>query len=235
MTVYAIRIKSFTDDVLSSLHEVLAMQIDEQTEGQVLLMDSDFISFGVFESILKVSLRTPHHSRPGLPVKLSITIPENAYEHLAAIRPRDSREMDDLYARQRADWQFWQHESREAKGASFSEKDFKEMYVINPAAHSLLQMMSVLKSCRSEAFRSKLVKQILASYENKSNKVKRLPPSVVRDIELKNHARRLANLSPIRIRVRSCISCGTMFESAGNQTCGCNTRSKNYIAGREII
>ena len=71
--------------------------------------------------------------------------------------------------------------------------------------------------------------------EFQSNKVKRLPPSVVKDIELKNHARRLANLSPIRIKVRNCISCGTLFESAGNRTCGCNTRSTGYIAGREII
>ena len=68
-----------------------------------------------------------------------------------------------------------------------------------------------------------------------SNKVKRLPPSVVKDIELKNHARRLANLSPIRIKVRTCISCSTQFESPGNRTCGCNTRSTGYIAGREII
>lgn len=68
-----------------------------------------------------------------------------------------------------------------------------------------------------------------------TNEVKRLPPSVVKDIELKNHARKLANLSPIRIRVRTCISCGTLFESAGNRTCGCNTRTTGYIAGREII
>ncbi len=68
-----------------------------------------------------------------------------------------------------------------------------------------------------------------------SNKVKRLPPSVIKDIELKNHARRLADLSPIRIKVRQCISCGALFESAGNRTCGCNTRSTGYIAGREII
>jgi hypothetical protein len=71
--------------------------------------------------------------------------------------------------------------------------------------------------------------------EASSNKVKRLPPSVVKDIELKNHARRLANLSPIRIKVRNCISCQVLFESSGNRTCGCNTRSTGYIAGREII
>ncbi|NBQ52781.1 MAG: hypothetical protein EBU49_04270 [Proteobacteria bacterium] len=74
-----------------------------------------------------------------------------------------------------------------------------------------------------------------SSQDFHSSKVKKLPPSVVKDIELKNHARRLANLSPIRIKVRACISCGTMFESAGNRTCGCNTRSTGFIAGREII
>ncbi|MCB9228438.1 MAG: hypothetical protein H6618_02410 [Deltaproteobacteria bacterium] len=69
----------------------------------------------------------------------------------------------------------------------------------------------------------------------KSCKVKRLPPSVVKDIELKNQARRLANLAPIKIRVRMCIACGQSFESAGNRTCGCNTRNTGYMAGREII
>lgn len=69
----------------------------------------------------------------------------------------------------------------------------------------------------------------------KSNKVKRLPPSVVKDIELKNQARKLANLEPIRIKVRTCISCDQLFESAGNRSCGCNTRNTGYIAGREII
>ncbi len=71
--------------------------------------------------------------------------------------------------------------------------------------------------------------------EFQSNKVKKLPPSVVKDIELKNHARRLADLSPIKIRVRRCIACNTLFESAGNRTCGCSARSTGYIAGREII
>jgi hypothetical protein len=51
--------------------------------------------------------------------------------------------------------------------------------------------------------------------------VKRLPAKVIRDIDLKNHARRLANLAPIRIMIRSCIRCGELFESAGNRTCGC--------------
>ncbi len=67
------------------------------------------------------------------------------------------------------------------------------------------------------------------------NKVKKLPPSVVKDIELKNQARRLACLAPIKIKVRMCIACHQSFESAGNRTCGCNTRSTGFIAGREII
>lgn len=67
------------------------------------------------------------------------------------------------------------------------------------------------------------------------DKVKELPPSVMKDIELKNHARRLANLAPIKITVRTCVACRALFESAGNRTCGCNTRSVGYIAGREII
>ena len=65
--------------------------------------------------------------------------------------------------------------------------------------------------------------------------IKRLPPSVVKDIEKKNIARKLAGLSPIVIKVRRCISCGSMFESAGNRTCGCTSRSAGVIAGREII
>jgi hypothetical protein len=68
-----------------------------------------------------------------------------------------------------------------------------------------------------------------------SLKVKTLPPSVVKDIEQKNVARKLAGLSPIIIKVRRCIACGSMFESAGNRTCGCSSRTAGTIAGREII
>lgn len=67
------------------------------------------------------------------------------------------------------------------------------------------------------------------------NKIKTLPPSVVKDIEQKNVARRLAGLSPIVIKVRRCIACGSKFESAGNRTCGCSSRTAGTIAGREII
>lgn len=71
--------------------------------------------------------------------------------------------------------------------------------------------------------------------ETPAKSIKQLPPSVLKDIELKNYARRLANLAPIKIRIRRCISCLSLFESAGNRTCGCNTRSTSSIAGREII
>jgi len=66
-------------------------------------------------------------------------------------------------------------------------------------------------------------------------RIKTLPPSVVKDIHHKNVARRLAGLSAILIRVRRCLACGSMFESAGNRTCGCSSRSAGIMAGREII
>ena len=44
-----------------------------------------------------------------------------------------------------------------------------------------------------------------------AQKLKTLPPSVVKDIEQKNVARKLAGLSPIVIKVRRCISCGLPF------------------------
>lgn len=66
-------------------------------------------------------------------------------------------------------------------------------------------------------------------------RIKTLPPSVIKDIEQKNIARRLAGLSPIHVRVRRCLTCGSMFESAGNRTCGCSSRTAGTIAGREII
>jgi hypothetical protein len=72
-------------------------------------------------------------------------------------------------------------------------------------------------------------------FQSAPAKIKKLPPSVVKDIELKNQARKLAALAPIKIRVRRCIVCDLMFESAGNRTCGCTNRSTGYIAGREII
>lgn len=68
-----------------------------------------------------------------------------------------------------------------------------------------------------------------------SSKVKYLPPSVMKDIEQKNAARKLAGLPPIITRIRRCLTCGAMFQSAGNRTCGCTSRVAGIIAGREII
>lgn len=66
-------------------------------------------------------------------------------------------------------------------------------------------------------------------------KVKVLPISIRKDIQQKNVARKLAGLPEIRIQVRKCIACGSFFESAGNRTCGCVTRTASTIGGREII
>lgn len=64
--------------------------------------------------------------------------------------------------------------------------------------------------------------------------IKKLPPSVVKDIELKNEARRMAGLSRIVITVRKCMQCGLLFESAGNRNCGCSSK-KSEVAGSNII
>lgn len=52
-------------------------------------------------------------------------------------------------------------------------------------------------------------------------KVRRLAPPVVKELELKNAARRDAGLREIRVKVRTCLACGRFFESMGNRTCGC--------------
>ena len=67
-------------------------------------------------------------------------------------------------------------------------------------------------------------------------KIKRLPPSVVKDIGLKNHARLLAGLSRIAIKVRRCSDCGVLFESAGNRKCNdCGVKAAANYAGSNII
>lgn len=68
-----------------------------------------------------------------------------------------------------------------------------------------------------------------------TKQIKRLPDCVVKDIQLKNQARRLANLSPIKIKVRECIRCGELFESAGNRTCGCHSVEAGFMSGRDMI
>lgn len=78
-------------------------------------------------------------------------------------------------------------------------------------------------------------KEPTSNEKNTSSKIKYLPPSVLKDIEQKNVARKLAGLQPIRITIRPCLTCGSKFQSAGNRTCGCASRSAGIIAGREII
>lgn len=71
--------------------------------------------------------------------------------------------------------------------------------------------------------------------ETSPQKIKRLTASSRREIELKNHARRLAGLSPIVVKVRTCNRCSRLFESSGNRNCGCQSKRSGFIAGREII
>lgn len=71
--------------------------------------------------------------------------------------------------------------------------------------------------------------------EEKANKVKMLPAAVVKEIEQQNKARRLMGLSPIEVKVRTCLNCGGAFQSAGRRSCGCNTVHTSSLAGVELI
>lgn len=66
-------------------------------------------------------------------------------------------------------------------------------------------------------------------------RVRCLPSSVHKEVTLMNRARELAGLSPIIVKIRRCISCGTLFESVGHRTCGCVPMTSGVMAGREII
>ncbi|HYX32474.1 MAG TPA: hypothetical protein VE954_05125 [Oligoflexus sp.] len=66
-------------------------------------------------------------------------------------------------------------------------------------------------------------------------KIKVLPAAVIKEIEQQNKARRLMGLSAIDIKIRNCLHCGGLFQSAGRRTCGCNTIHTSSLAGVEII
>ncbi len=69
----------------------------------------------------------------------------------------------------------------------------------------------------------------------RTEKVKKLPPTIQRDFESKNRARKSAFLSPLSISIRSCLVCGKKFESVGNRLCGCTPRSMMAYSGREVL
>ena len=66
-------------------------------------------------------------------------------------------------------------------------------------------------------------------------KVKVLPTAVIKEIEQQNKARRFMGLSCIDIKIRNCLHCRGLFQSAGRRTCGCNTLHTSSLAGVEII
>ena len=71
--------------------------------------------------------------------------------------------------------------------------------------------------------------------EEKATKIKLLPAAVIKEIEQQNKARRLMGLSSIDIKVRNCLNCGGLFQSAGRRSCGCNTIHTSSLAGVELI
>lgn len=71
--------------------------------------------------------------------------------------------------------------------------------------------------------------------EEKASKIKLLPTAVIKEIEQQNKARRLMGLSAIEIKIRTCLNCGGLFQSAGRRSCGCNTIHTSSLAGVELI
>lgn len=122
---------------------------------------------------------------------------------------------------------------------SFSHSKIYQQY--HGAIMLLSNNIKIMKSNEADSHSASTIAQAplsdLATGERIENgmRIKTLPPSVIKDIEQKNIARRLAGLSSIHVRVRRCLTCGSMFESAGNRTCGCSSRAAGTIAGREII
>ena len=70
----------------------------------------------------------------------------------------------------------------------------------------------------------------------KRMRIKKMATAIKKDIEEQNKARALAKLPLIEIKVRKCLSCGTLFESAGERNCGCITQDEiGVLSGRDII
>ena len=79
------------------------------------------------------------------------------------------------------------------------------------------------------------VAQDLPVVQPQAPKVKVLPIAVIKEIEQQNKARRFMGLSSIDIKIRNCLHCRGLFQSAGRRTCGCNTLHTSSLAGVEII
>ena len=55
----------------------------------------------------------------------------------------------------------------------------------------------------------------------RSDIVKKLGPFQARALMDQNTARSAIGLSKIEIKIRRCLSCGSLFESTQNRLCGC--------------
>lgn len=82
---------------------------------------------------------------------------------------------------------------------------------------------------------SKTIKKEAEKSVEESKKVKPLPPVILKEIEQKNQARKLANLPLLAIKVRRCIACKQLFESAGKWNCGCQSKTTGSISGRDVL
>lgn len=58
--------------------------------------------------------------------------------------------------------------------------------------------------------------------------IERMGPTQINEVKKANEVRRAHGLALLKIKVRTCLACGYLFESAAARTCGC-TRAKNVL------
>lgn len=71
--------------------------------------------------------------------------------------------------------------------------------------------------------------------EKKVRTFKKLPMHLRKAVTNQNKARAACGLAPLTVSIRSCLVCGSKFESVGNRLCGCIPRKAPYVAGSEVI
>ena len=68
-----------------------------------------------------------------------------------------------------------------------------------------------------------------------SRKVKPLPKHIRVKLREFNLARRGSGMEELRVLVRTCLSCGSRFESVGSRMCGCVDRQVSSLNGHDLL
>lgn len=64
----------------------------------------------------------------------------------------------------------------------------------------------------------------------KQSSLKSIHEDKVRLLAEQNQARAYLGLPLLKIKIRKCVSCGSLFESIEERTCGCSEEQRNQLA-----